>query len=230
MNVFNISLDDACPKKECNPFPEVIFWCNKLIEKYPNIKIDFFTSAAYCRLGEDPYFLTNYLDWVKQANELPQKNYRFNAHSYFHRRISVKFGNSNNNEVEKTSEQETKILIQHMIGEFNRSNFKYEKVFRAPGFHIGIAAAKVLTDFGFIIAGNEKYYNLLKDVPKLKYLVYNWDMNDDCNLNKDIFAVGHTSNWTSNYFNEKIYNRVLKVLESREFEFKFLSEVEWQEI
>jgi hypothetical protein len=228
VSIFNISLDDACSHPKANPFPEVIGWCDKLIKRWPDIKIDFFTSAAYARLNEEPYFLSQHPEWVKQANALPQKNYRFNCHSYYHRRLSVKYGNSNNNEVEKTDEKETRLLIGHMLKEFDATGLKYSKVFRAPGFHIGVPAARVLTEMGFKIAGNQKYFDQLNGrVKNLRYGgIYNWDLNKECNITVgDVMACGHTSNWTTNYFCEPVYNMVVKLLESREFEFKFLDEI-----
>ena len=226
MSIFSLSLDDCCPHPKCTPFPGVIHLCNKLIKRWPDLKIDFFTSAAYARLNEDPYFLTQYPDWVKQMNDLPSKNFRVNCHSYYHRRLSAKHGNSNNNEMEKTSEKESRMLIEHMIGEFKTSGLKFERVFRPPGWHVGISAAKVLTEMGFVIAGNRKYFDLLKDkVPEMRYLITNWELREECILNGDVFAAGHTSNWCDNYFDKKTYDRVVKLLESRQFEFKFLSEL-----
>jgi hypothetical protein len=226
VNVFNISLDDACPKSSCSPFPEVMVWCDKLIQRWPDIKIDFFTSAAYARLNEDPYFLTKYPDWVKQMNALPTKNFRINCHSYYHRRLSAKHGNSNNNEVEKTNEKETRVLVQHMIGEFEAAGLKYEKVFRPPGWHLGVPAAKVLTEMGFKIAGNQHYYDILKSkVPEMKYVVSNWDMLNECKMDGNVLSYGHTSNWTTNFFNKKVYDRVARLLESQEFGFKWLGEM-----
>ena len=226
-DIFSLSLDDACPHPKCTPFSEVIFWCDKLIERWPNIKIDFFTSGAFARLNEEPYFLTQYPEWIQKANELQDKNYRFNCHSYYHRRLNTKYDNSNNNEVEKTNERETKIIINYMLDEFNNAGLKYNKVFRAPGFHIGVTAAKVLTEMGFKISGDQRYYDLLKNkVKEMHYMVYNWDINDEYKLTEgDVFAAGHTSSWTTNYFCQKTYNRVVRLLESRPFEFKFLDEI-----
>jgi hypothetical protein len=225
MAIFSLSLDDVGPHPKCDPFPHVIDRCNKLIERWPGIKIDFFTSAAYARLNEEPYFLTQYPEWIKQMNELPAINFRVNAHGYWHRRLSNKYGNSNNNEFEKTNEQETRILIEHMAGEFNAAGLKLERVFRAPGFHLGVEAVKVLREMGFVVAGNQQYEKLKDQVPGLKYITSNWDCLADCTLAGDVLAVGHTSNWTPNYFGPEVYNKVVRCLETRPFTFRFLSEL-----
>jgi hypothetical protein len=221
--VFALSLDDAGPHPRCNPFPEVLRLCDQLILRWPDIKIDFFTSAAYARLNEEPYFLSQYPEWVKQANALSPHNYVFNAHSYYHRRLSVKWSNSNNNEVEHTNERETKLLVEHMTKEFDAAGFKYRKVFRAPGFHLGQQAAKTITDLGFKIAGNQRYYDLLKDkVPGMRYVVSSGI--PDPTPTGDVLLYGHCSNWCKDYL-PLVYDRVVQVLESREFEFRFLEDV-----
>jgi hypothetical protein len=222
--IFNLSLDDAGPHPKCDPFPAVIALCDKLIQRWPDIKIDLFTSAAYARLNEEPYFLSQYPEWVKQAKALPRANYRFNLHSYYHRRLSVKWPNSNNNEVERTTEKETKMLVDHAVIEFKTAGLECSKVFRAPGFHLGQSAAKVLTDLGFTIAGNQRYADALKGkVPGLKYVVSTSIL--DPIPTGDTLLYGHTSNWCGDFL-PKVYDRVVQVLESREFEFRFLEELE----
>lgn len=227
VSIFNLSLDDVCPCPQCDPFVESIKWCNKLIEKHPGIKIDFFIPAAFARLNEQPHFLSKYPEWIKKMNDLPKENYGFNAHSYFHRRLSTKHGNSNNNEVEKTTEQETMLIIKHMEGEFALAGIKCRRIFRAPGFHIGASAAKALTDAGYKIAGDKRYYDILNGKVKgMKYCYHNWDLNDECQIKEgNVLAVGHTSLWCKNAFVEKTYDRVIRLLDSRSFEFKFLDEM-----
>jgi len=78
---------------------------------------------------------------------------------------------------------------------------------------------------GFIIAGNQIYYKKLKHIKGLKWISYNWDLIGPCNVSGDVVAYGHTSSWTSNYFDEEKFNLVLDVLSKKQFDFKFISEM-----
>lgn len=227
MNYFNLSLDDQTPYKTAGLNFEAVKWCEKLIAHFPDIKIDLFTSAAYCRLNDrEPRFLTQYPDWIKQMNNLSSTNFRVGCHGYYHCRFSAKHQNSNNDEFQFLNESEAKVILEHMIKEFDASGLKYNKIFRPPGWKLSQPTAKVLTQMGFKIAGNKKYYDLLNGkVPGMKYIVSNWEMLDECKLTGNVLACGHTSNWCKNFFNEEVYNKVIKLLNTKQFEFKFLDGV-----
>lgn len=224
MAIFNLSLDDYSPHEKAGKYHESIYWCNKLIEKHPNIKIDLFVPAAYRRLGEKAHYLRNNLDWVEQVKQLPTKNYNICLHGFYHSRIDGKNPQSNNNELELLTYNETKTILDVIDEEFIAVGLKYKKIIRPPGFHIGEEAVKVFTDSGFIVAGDTKYYEKRKHIKNIKWISYNWDLTLPPPIN-DIIAYGHTSNWTQNYFNEDKYNLVLKLLSQREFEFKFIDEI-----
>ena len=224
--VFNLSLDDQSPHVKAGLNFEAVEWCLKLIERWPDLKVTLFIPAAFRRLGEEPHFLTQYPAWVARMNSLPTHNFEFGTHSYYHSRLSVRYGNSANNEVEHTTYAETKLLVEHMIGEFDTAGLRHVGLYRAPGWHLGQPAAQALTDLGFTICGNQHYYGVLNGkVAGMKYVTSNWDCLSDCALAGDVLACSHTSNWTTNYFDQAVYNKVVRLLESREFEFRFLSEV-----
>lgn len=151
----------------------------------------------------------------------------------FHRRSKKDYKwhrgiESNNNEWENLTYQQAEILLNRIENEFNKVGLNYSCVFRAPGWHIGKDAVRLLIDRGYIIAGNEKYYNALKSkIPNLhkKWKSYNWDLEKECSIDGDVIAFGHTSNWCSNFFNEEKYKLVVKLLESRKFSFKFIEEM-----
>lgn len=227
-NIFNLSLDDQSPYPTAGLNFEAIKWCDKLIKRWPEIKIDLFVPAAYTRLEDKDFsFLTQYPEWVKQMNDLPFSNYHINPHGYFHARLSAgKHPRSNNDEFQYLNGPQARMVLDHMIDEFETAGLKHEKVFRAPGWKLSMSTAKVLTEMGFVIAGNQQYYDILKDrVPGMKYLITNWELREDCALKGDVFAAGHTSNWCDNFFCGKVYDRVVRLLELRKFEFKFLSEL-----
>jgi Uncharacterized protein conserved in bacteria (DUF2334) len=223
VSVFNLSLDDVCAHPKCTPFPSIIDLCNKLIERWPGIKIDFFISSAYARLNEEPYFLAQYPEWVKQMNELPAANFRFNTHGFWHRRLSKQHGNSNNGEFEYLTKQQAHTVLVHMIGEFEAAGLKYEKVFRAPGFRLSRGSAEALTELGFSIAGKKDYSKA--NIPGFRFTQANWNLREECTLAGDVLAAGHTSTWCDNYFGPEVCDRVVKLLETKSYKFKFLSEL-----
>jgi hypothetical protein len=224
MSIFSLSLDDQSPYPTAGLNFEAIDWCDKLIQRWPGVKIDLFVPAAYSRLTDkEPRFLSNYPDWIKRMNDLPD-NYHINYHGYYHKRLSVKHGNSNNDEFQYLNRQQALTIVNHMMGEFQVAGLKAHKTFRAPGWKLSVDSANVLTELGFKIAGNKEYYDKLNGkVPGMQYSISNWDLNDDCVLSGDVFACGHTSVWTTNYFNEKALDRVLRLLDLRPFDFYFLN-------
>jgi hypothetical protein len=225
MRSFTLTLDDFSPRPGTND----LAWCNKLIEKHPNIKIDLFVPAAYCRLGEKPHYLSDYPDWIEKTKNLP-KNYKINLHGMFHRRSRKDFiwhtGTvSNNNEWENLTYKQANVLLKMIVKEFDKIGIKYSRVFRAPGWHIGKDAIRLLTDKGYVIAGNEHYYQKYKSkVSNMRYISYNWDLTKTCSVEGDVVGFGHTSNWTDNYINEKRYKLIVDLLESDKFEFMFIED------
>jgi hypothetical protein len=223
---FLLSLDDYSPCPNTNN----LFWANKLIEKFPDIKIDLFVSAGYCRLKDKyPYYLYRHLDWVKSTKELPN-NYRINLHGLLHRRSIYDFEfhtgiESNNNEWENLNYKQASFLLDGIEKIFNKVDLKYAKVFRPPGFHIGKEAVKLLTDRGYLIAGSEKYYNKYKDIENLKWVSYNWDLITTPQPKENVYAFGHTSDWTNNYLNEDKYNKIVEILNNNKYEFSFIEEL-----
>jgi hypothetical protein len=226
MKTFSLSLDDYSPRPQTNN----LFWCDQLIKKYPKIKIDLFVSAAYCRLNEKPNLLSENLEWVDSINMLPS-NYSVNLHGLYHRRSKRDFyfhvdRESNNDEFEFLSYDGAHVIVKNMLDEFDRSGVKYNMVFRPPGWKLSASAATVLTKRGFIIAGDANYYKQLKVVvPNMRWVSYNWDMTKPCDIDGDVIAYGHVSDWTNNYMNEERYNLICEVLDQDNFDFKFIMEI-----
>jgi hypothetical protein len=224
MRKFNLSLDDFSPHKKSGLNFESIYWCNKLIEKWPSIKIDLFTPAAYCRIGEDPCYLTKHPAWVNEVNALPN-NYRINMHGLFHRRTDGKHPDSNNDEFQFLKGEWAHAYINTMITEFNNSGLKYHKVFRPPGWKISFSSVRALMAKGFIIAGDEAHYQKFKDIKNLKWISYNYDMVGKIPTKSPLIAYGHTSNWTNNYMDETRFNLLSNILDNSKFDFKFIEEL-----
>ncbi|MFA5023391.1 MAG: DUF2334 domain-containing protein [Patescibacteria group bacterium] len=225
MRKFNLSLDDMSPHPHAGLNFESIDWCNKLIIKYPEIKIDLFVPAAYARLGQNPYYISQYQEWIKKVKDLPH-NYNINLHGFHHRRTTTKYPISNNNEFEFLNKTETSKIILKIKNEFNKAGIMYNSVFRPPGWYISKDAVAFLTEQKFIIAGNSVYYNKYKGTIKnLKWVSVNWDLLSNPPNETVMVAYGHTSDWTNNYMNEERYNKICSVLEKEQFEYSFLKEL-----
>lgn len=222
MRIFTLTLDDYSPRKGTNN----LYWADKLIENYPNIKINLFVSAAYCRLGEEPQYLSKHSDWVTQANNLPE-NYRICMHGMFHRRTEPGHTKSNNDEFQFLDSLAAKEKVEKMVNEFEASGINYSRTFRAPGWKISKEAVIALQKYARItcFAGSEEYWKKVKDVLKAKWINYNWDMTGPCAVKENIVAIGHTSNWTNNYMNEERYRLIMQLLKKKQFGFRFVEDM-----
>lgn len=219
---FNLSLDDFSPHPKAGLNFECIHWCDKLIEDFPDIKINLFVPAAYCRLGETPHYISKYPQWIKKVNELSE-NYRINFHGMFHRRhptdykAHVKKAVSNNDEWQYLNTKQATELFEMMRDEFERAGIRYDnKIFRPPGWKISKEACDVLKQFDIIVAGDNRH--------SMSNISYNWDLTGPCHEYGDVFAYGHTSMWTNNYMNGDRYKMIFDFLKNREFNFIFLGE------
>lgn len=240
---FNLSLDDMSPHPRAGFGFESIGWCNKLIKKYPDLKINLFVPAAYCRLGEEPCYLSNHKQWLDRLKKLPLDNYRVNVHGMFHRRISKKHGNSNNDEWEHLSLGGARVLAREMAGEFARAGlFKagyfpnqahpiFMPTFRPPGWRISREAVQALQSSSgngiACFAGSKEYYEKVKDVLEVKWVSYNWDLTGPCKVKGDVVAYGHTSDWTNNYMDKERYKLIKNFLDkhANDIEFRFIEEM-----
>ena len=227
MRAFNLSLDDMSPNEKAGKYFESIEWCNRLIDTHPEIKINLFVPTRYARLNERPSRFKDNLDWVSALKDLPSDNYRINLHGLYHRRCVADYKwhkrpDSNNNEWELITYSQASRLLDTIEADFDEFDIKYDKVFRAPGWHIGLESIKLLLDRGYTIAGDKRYYNKFKKkVKNNKWVSYTWDLIGEPNAG-DVYAFGHTSSWNNNFFNEDKYNAVRDLLGNDDFEFKFI--------
>lgn len=229
MRKFNLSLDDFSPHPRAGLNFESIHWCDKLIERYPDIKIDLFIPVRYKRLSDKTAYCLDIgqTEWCQRVQEFVKRaNYSVCPHGVNHmREANKKYPASNNDEFQYIDEVTAQAKLGVIYYIFDKVGIKYDKVFRPPGWKLSVSAAKVLTKHDFIIAGNKEYYNILKHrVPGMKWVSYNYDLVGAV-PGGDIVSYGHTSNWTNNYFNEQKYHLVCDILDSDEFEFYSLKDL-----
>lgn len=232
MAAFNLSLDDFSPHPKAGLNFEIIKWCGKIIKDFPDFKVNLFVPAAYCRLGEDPCYLSDHPDWVERVNRLPQSNYKVSFHGMFHRRhhldykAHAKHPPSNNDEWQYLNTPQARQLFGMMRGEFEKAGLEYgirPMVFRPPGWKISKEACRALGQFQVVVAGDNRYDR--SHTSSVQWINYNWDMTNKCPWERDdVYAYGHTSDWTNNYMDEERYELIMDLLTSRDFHFKFLGE------
>lgn len=232
MRKFNLSLDDFSPHPNAGLNFESIKWCDKLIEIYPDLKINLFVPSSYRRINGPTYHLTSNKEWTNKVDALWKGNYRVNFHGLHHSRQLWPRKQtehiSNNDEWEYISYGEAKQLIERMVAEFKAVGLSHVHTFRPPGWKVSTGAVKALIESGFKIAGNAEYYRIcgkkIKDLNK-HWVSYNWDLTGPCTVtHDDIVAYGHTSDWTNNYMNEERYNLIKDYLDSEEHEFRWIEE------
>lgn len=202
---------------------ESIKWCDKIVETYPDFKINLFVPAAYCRLGEQPCYLSANREWVEKLKAL-SPNYRINFHGLYHRRTDKRHPASNNDEFQFLNEAQTETIIQAMIHEFEVTGIDYAMTFRPPGWKISKEACKKIAAWGFDCMAGAKEWESVKGDTKIKWVNYNWDLLTQP-PEGDVVAYGHTSNWTTNYMNEERYNIIMNFLKDKEFDFRFIEEM-----
>ena len=220
---FNLSLDDYSPRPQTND----LYYTDKLIEKYPEIKIDLFVSSAYARLKDtNVYWLSQHAEWVNQVKALPT-NYRICLHGLHHRRSTQDFPwhrkpPSNNDEWQYLGYSQAIFLGRKMLDELNKCDIKYDRVFRPPGWKISEQAVKALKDLNIdCIAGSPKY----KVKSDIKWINFTWDLLSPYKGNGNIIAVGHTSTWNKNCMNEKTFRLIIEAIEAQKnIEFVHLGE------
>lgn len=230
MRKFSLSLDDFSPHPRSGLNFESIKWCDKLIEQY-DIKINLFVPAAYARLEDIPYRLTENQHWVDKVKKLGD-NYRINLHGYCHRRsngdfyMHKKYSQSNNDEWEFLNYTYAYSIARLMIEEFDQAGLDYTPTFRPPAWKISREAVTALEAHGITcFAGSKEYYEKCKDIVNVKWVNYNWDLTGPCKTTGDIVAFGHTSNWTNNYMNEERYNLIKELLDKEQFDFRFIEDM-----
>jgi len=236
MHKFNLSLDDMSPHPKAGLNFESIKWCDKLITKYPELKINLFVPASYARLEEDlvilPCNLADEPEWVAKVNPLPD-NYRINLHGWRHRRSVRDFyphkkrSPSTNDEWQFLNFDDAMAIGELMIEQFKEAGLDYVPTFRPPGWKISMEAVKALECLGVTcIAGSPEYYKKLKGyLDTIKWVSYNWDLTKPCDVKGDVVAYGHTSSWTNNYMDEKRYKLIDQLLSSKKFDFRFIEEM-----
>lgn len=239
-----ISIDDICPHKYSGK--KAIKNCLNIIKLYPDIKFIFFIPLAYQRvsgrvniltnddnvceniINTDPLYLSKNIKLCKKLLSLPEKNFQFGYHGYFHSKKSWP-NKSNNNEFKYLNYDETINKIKLMEEEVKKCQLQYRfsKIFRPPGWEITHEAIKAFIDSGYTLHLNKNInYNLNFSKEYIKNKIFYFDFSPPDipynNNSNNIHVVYHACEWLENFiFFDKI-KELLDLFVTKNTVFKFL--------
>lgn len=240
-----ISIDDVCPHKYSGR--KAIENCLNMIKLYPNIKFVFFIPLAYQRISgrvniltsndnlceniinKEPLYLSKDIDLCKILLSLPEKNFQFGYHGYFHSKRNWP-NKSNNNEFKYLNYDETINKIKLMEDEVNKCKLqhRFSKIFRPPGWEISYEAIKAFIDKGYTLHLNKyKDYNLNFPKKYIKNKIFYFDFSPPDtqynNNSKHIHVVYHACEWLKNFIFFDNLKELLNLFVDKNTVFKFLN-------
>lgn len=205
-----LEFDDFSPHLESNCINELDY----LIDKFPNIKINLFTSPAYKNVK-----LYDYPEWCDRVRVfIENNNIKLALHGVYHTTEEFKF---------KTKIEAVNSIIEGM-SIFKYSNLDVLNVFRGPHWGINSDTYDALIELGFTHVYTHDDYKILSEKydDKIKNVYYNWNLKDEfINKNDDIIiAHGHTHNVCNNGIQESM-SRIVKFIEDYSPNFLFVDEI-----
>lgn len=238
-----VSIDDICPHDYSGL--KAINTCLSLIKKYPNMKFIFFIPLAYKRISgrveilsekdksivniinKEPLFLSKYKDYCDILKSLPENNFQFGYHGYFHSKPVNCWPRSNNNEFEELNYSETMEKINLMNKEIDESglNGRFSKIFRPPGWKISNEAIKAFLDSGYSLHLNKetKYdFSNIENKNNIYYFDFSPPETPLENKDGDTHVVYHACEWLKNYITTEQIENLLEFNKDYKLEFMFL--------
>jgi len=204
-----LEFDDFNP----NPQVDCLAVARELIEKYPNIILNFFTVPAY--EGIWLHYDTKWIEKVKKF--IDSGNINLGVHGTHHNFLEYK----------NKTYIDAKLSLMESLHNFDRANLKVSKVFRGPYWAINEDCVKALIDLGYTHLYSHKEYTALNEkyADKIKIVYYNWNLKDEWPklenpLDSDIVvAHGHTSRYPQLSCQNGIwecYNKLCDFIDSQE--------------
>lgn len=203
-----LEFDDFNPKPEVNCIDTI----DKLVSRYPNIKLTFFTVALYERV---PLFSNR--EWCKRVlKHIENNNVRLAVHGLYH--TVEEFKNKSKNDA----------LLSIVIAEsvFKVSKLPFVKLFRGPHWGINENTYEALIELEYnAVFTHSDYSHLIQKFPCIKSVIYNWNLKDvDCTARDSIIGHGHTQNVCGNGIDES-YERICNFIDTNKPQFAFANEI-----
>ena len=185
-------------------------------------------------INKEPLYLSKDVELCKQLLSLPEKNFQFGYHGYFHAKKDQP-NRSNNNEFKYLNYDETINKIKLMEEEVKNCNLqhRFSKIFRPPGWEISEDAIRAFINSGYTLHLNRNInYNfkfnttVLNKLIYLKNKIFYFDFSPpDIPYNNNynhIHVVYHACEWVTNFiFFDKI-KELLDLFVTKNTLFKFL--------
>lgn len=203
-----LEFDDLNPHPSVDCLPII----RKLINKYSNIVLNFFTVPYY-----EGVYLYNNKEWLKEIKDyIDSGNVNLAVHGTKHTFREYAF---------KTYPQAIQSLSES-FRVFDVADLPVSKVFRGPYWGLCEDSIRALISLGFTHLYSHKDYEQLnnKYADQIKIAYYNWNLKDDWPhlenpLTSDIVvAHGHTPDVCGNGIEES-FDRICKMLDINNIEF-----------
>ncbi len=231
MNKLNISIDDVSPHPLSST--KVLKSCEKIIQRFPDVKISLFVPASYWRTVRQGV-ITNmplqidlplFKDFCEEIKNLDDKNFELCYHGFYH---GIPGENDNNefmyfNKKEATDRYN---LIFQIIDSAGLKD-KFKMVFRPPGWSISKESIQAARELGFkVLALNpEKKYKERSSFEdeKGKDVVYMTAAPPFFPLEvlPKTEIVYHACEWDKNYLGPELTDNLIKFLEENEGKYQF---------
>jgi len=199
---------------DLNPHPEVncILVIDQLIQRYPNIILNFFTIPNY--LGTSPLY--NDKEWCKKIRKyIDSGNINLCVHGCYH--TQEEFKHLNYVDAHK--------CLLYGLNVFKYSGLPVARVFRGPHWGINHETFMALRALNFTHVYSHISYAALNQSweDEIKVVYYNWNLKDNFGIfenppNDVIVAHGHTPDVCGNGIGQS-HNRICNALDSNSFEF-----------
>ena len=198
-----------------NPNPEVdcLEVAERLIQKYPDIILNFFTVPIYNNMA-----LWHNNEWCNKVGKyIESGNIVLATHGTFH----------GFREYALLDYNQAKSYLKYSRAAFDIADLPFHKVFRAPYWGLCEDSVLALIDMGYTHLYSHKEYTTLNEkyADKIKTVYYNWNLKDEWPklenpLESDIIvAHGHTSKHAHLSCGNGIwecYNKICEFIDSQE--------------
>lgn len=188
-----------------------------LINRYPDIKLSFFTPVYY-----NYQYIYDDKQWCDKIRKyITSNNLTLGVHGLTHSVEEFKH---------KTYEQACNALIT-AESIFNKADLPFVKIFRGPHWGINDDTYKALIDLNYkSIYTHFDYLNLTFKYPNIKSIIYNWNLNEEFNIKDNwhsddiVIGHGHTHNVCGNGIQESL-NRIINFIENNNPKYLNISDI-----